>query len=242
MPASPAPELTLLKAFEGALREGLLLDESLGGILDASLRFFDAAAVALLPAGAPPMTRSGRSLIASAAEQRLSQHLADVLEKGRPNKETESGLAFFGAPVKVADTVRAAFGLAIGAGSANSDAEEAVRLFARSIAHVLERDRTLSTLMKRREEAVALFEFASGALHSLNADEVIRLTVASLSRELEFDRVLAYRFHPGTREVEEIVIHGSGEETNPGKVVTGRRPIEQVEILARCLAAHGPVF
>src|SRR5438552_13547953 len=139
MPSAPAPELTLLKAFEGALREGLLLDESLGGILDAALRFFDAAAVALLPAGAPPMTRSGRSLIASAAEQRLSEHLADVLTQGRANKDTESGLAFFGAPVKVADQVRAAFGLAIGAGSANADAEEAVRLFARSLAHVLER-------------------------------------------------------------------------------------------------------
>ena len=33
--------------------------------------------------------------------------------------------------------------------------------------HVVERERTLGTLMKRREEAVALFELASGAFTHL---------------------------------------------------------------------------
>ena len=94
--------------------------------------------------------------------------------------------------------------------------------------------------MKRREEAVALFELASGAFLSLNPDEVIRLTVASLSRELEFDRVAAYRFLPETKEIAEILVHGapvSGERS-----VTGRMPIASDDLLARCLAAHGPAF
>jgi hypothetical protein len=94
--------------------------------------------------------------------------------------------------------------------------------------------------MKRREEAVALFELASGAFLSLNPDEVIRLTVASLSRELEFDRVQAFRFHPESREVEELQSHGlatSGEQTRGA-----RRPLDADELLLRCLSAHGPVF
>ena len=210
MSNAPVPELSLLRAFEGALREGHLLDESLGGILDAALNYFDAAAVALLPAGgAPPMTRSGRSIVAAAAEQRLARHLEEILLQGRESRVTDSGLVFHGIPVKVAEQVRASFGLALGAvrGRA-SDHDEGVRLFARCASHVLERDRTISTLMKRREEAVALFELASGALHSMNVDEVIRLTVASLARELEFEQVRAYRFDPDSREIEEILSHG----------------------------------
>ncbi len=55
MPSARFPGLPLLKAFEGALKEGLLLDEALGGILNAALHFFDAPVVALLPgAGVPP--------------------------------------------------------------------------------------------------------------------------------------------------------------------------------------------
>ena len=76
MPPEINSALSLLRAFEGALREGRLLDESIGGILDAALGYFDAAAVVLLPAGgAPPISRAGRSLIAAAAEQNLSKLL-----------------------------------------------------------------------------------------------------------------------------------------------------------------------
>jgi diguanylate cyclase (GGDEF)-like protein len=242
MPSARFPGLPLLKAFEGALKEGLLLDEALGGILNAALHFFDAPVVALLPgAGVPPMTRSGRSSVAAAAETRLNQHLAEVLAQGRAKKASEGGLSFFGAPVKVKDQTQAVFGIVLETiAGTEAEAEEAVREFARTIGHVLERDRTLGTLMKRREEAVALFELASGAFLSLNPDEVIRLTVASLSRELEFDRVSAFRFQTETKEISEILTHGaplSGE-----RAVSGRVPIAADELLARCLAAHGPAF
>ena len=236
------PSLPLLKAFDGALKEGLLLDEALGGILTAALHFFDASVVALLPgAGVPPMTRSGRSSVAAAAEARLNQHLSEVLAQGRPKKVSEGGLSFLGAPVKVKDQVQAALGvvmetMAVG----EAEAEEAIRIFARSVGHVLERERTLGTLMKRREEAVALFELASGAFLSLNPDEVIRLTVASLSRELEFDRVTAYRFHPEAREVTEILDHG-GSTSGEGQR-SSRRPLDADELLGRALSAHGPAF
>lgn len=243
MPPSPTPELALLKAFEGSLREGLLLDEAIGGILDAALSYFDAATVALLPAGgAPPVARSGRSMVAAAAEQRLSQHLGDVVKEGRAMRVVDSGLTFSGMPVKVSEQVRGAFGVALGQqGKGQPDMEESVRLYARTIAHVLERERTFSTLMKRREEAVALFELASGALHSLKADEVIRLTVASLARELEFDRVAAYRFDPDPKEIETLLVHGSQPGQTPVPT-RNRRPIEEEEILVRCLSAHGPAF
>ncbi|HEY3348979.1 MAG TPA: GAF domain-containing protein [Thermoanaerobaculia bacterium] len=242
MPPARFPGLPLLKAFEGALKEGLLLDEALGGILNAALHFFDAPVVALLPgAGVPPMTRSGRSSVAAAAETRLNQHLAEVLAQGRAKKASEGGLSFFGAPVKVKDQTQAVFGVVLETiAGTDAEAEEAAREFARTIGHVLERDRTLGTLMKRREEAVALFELASGAFLSLNPDEVIRLTVASLSRELEFDRVSAYRFQPESKEITEILTHGaplSGE-----RPATGRAPIASDELLSRCLAAHGPAF
>jgi diguanylate cyclase (GGDEF)-like protein len=239
--------LPLLKAFEGALREGLLLDEALGGILNAALHFFDAPVVALLPgAGVPPMTRSGRSSVAAAAEARLNQHLADVLAQGRPKKVAEGALSFLGAPVKVKEQAQAVFGVVLETISGtDAEAEESVREFARTIGHVLERDRTLGTLMKRREEAVALFELASGAFLSLNPDEVIRLTVASLSRELEFDRVSAFSFQPETKGITEIFTHGttSGERARSGVFSrTAARPIAEDDLLSRCLAAHGPAF
>jgi diguanylate cyclase (GGDEF)-like protein len=236
------PGLPLLKAFDGALKEGLLLDEALGGILTAALHFFDAPVVALLPgAGVPPMTRAGRSSVAAAAETRLNQHLGEVLAQGRPKKVSEGGLSFYGAPVKVKDQVPAAFGVVLETMAAGeAEAEEGVRLFARTVGHVLERERTLGTLMKRREEAVALFELASGAFLSLNPDEVIRLTVASLSRELEFDRVTAYRFHPETKEVTEILTQGGS--TSGERPSSGRRPLDADELLGRSLSAHGPAF
>jgi diguanylate cyclase (GGDEF)-like protein len=236
------PGLPLLKAFDGALKEGLLLDEALGGILTAALHFFDAPVVALLPgAGIPPMTRSGRSSVAAAAEARLNQHLSEVLAQGRPKKVSEGGLSFFGAPVKVKDQVQAVLGVVMETmTTGEAEAEEGIRLFARSVGHVLERERTLGTLMKRREEAVALFELASGAFLSLNPDEVIRLTVASLSRELEFDRVTAYRFHPEAREVTEIL--NQGGSTSGERSLSGRRPLDADELLGRALSAHGPAF
>ena len=239
-----APEsgtaLSLLKAFEGALREGRLLDESIGGVLDAALVYYDAAAVILLPAGgAPPISRAGRSIIAAAAEQNLTKLLEEILVQGREKRSRDSGITFLGVPVKAADQMRAAFGLALGQPSGREgDQEEGARLFARAFAHILERQRTVSSLIKRREEAVALFELASGALHSLNADEVIRLTVASLARELEFDQVRAHRFDADTKEIEEILSHGSPSSAG----TAGRRPIESEEILLRCLSAHGPTF
>ena len=143
------PGLPLLKAFDGALKEGLLLDEALGGILTAALHFFDAPVVSLLPgAGVPPMTRSGRSSVAAAAEARLNQHLSEVLAQGRPKKVSEGGLSFFGAPVKVKDQVQAVLGVVMETMAAGeAEAEEGIRLFARSVGHVLERERTLGTLM-----------------------------------------------------------------------------------------------
>src|SRR5512143_2894596 len=236
------PGLPLLKAFDGALQEGLLLDEALGGILTAALHFFDAPVVSLLPgAGVPPMTRAGRSSVAAAAETRLNQHLGEVLTQGRPKKISEGGLSFYGAPVKVKDQIQAVFGVVLETMAAGeAEAEEGVRIFARTGGHVLERERTLGTLMKRREEAVALFELASGAFLSLNPDEVIRLTVASLSRELEFDRVTAYRFHPETKEVTEILTQGGS--TSGERPLSGRRPLDADELLGRSLSAHGPAF
>ncbi|MFI5197879.1 MAG: GAF domain-containing protein [Thermoanaerobaculia bacterium] len=238
------PGLPLLKAFDGALKEGLLLDESLGGILTAALHFFDAPVVALLPgAGVPPMTRSVRSGIGVAAEARLLQHLSEILTHGRAKKATGGKLSFFGAPVKVKDQVQAVLGVVLAplpGQEEEAEAEEAVRIFASTVGHVLERERTLGMLMKRREEAVALFELASGAFLSLNPDEVIRLTVASLSRELGFDRVTAYRFHPETREVTEILHQGrppSGERT-----ASGRRPLDADDLLLRTHSARGPAF
>ena len=240
MPPEINSALSLLRAFEGALREGRLLDESIGGILDAALGYFDAAADVLLPAGgAPPISRAGRSLIAAAAEQNLSKLLEEILVQGREKRSKDSGITFLGVPVKAAEQTRAGFGIALGqAGGRDADQEEAARLFARAFSHILERQRTVSSLMKRREEAVALFELASGALHSLNADEVIRLTVASLARELDFDQVRAHRFDADTKEIEEILSQGAQAAAG----ATGRRPIAEEEILLRCLSAHGPTF
>ncbi len=243
MSSDRVAELALLKAFEGALKEGLLLDEALGGILGAALHFFDAPAVALLPGpGVPPMVRSGRSASSPAAEARLTQHLEEILAQGRPRKSVDAGLTCLGAPVKLKEQTQAAFGVALPADQAGPELEEAVRVFARTVGHVLERERTLSTLMKRREEAVALFELASGAFLSLNPEEVIRLTVSSLSRELEFDRVQAFRFLLETREVEEL--QGQGMTSSGARPLgtPGRRPIDSDEIFLRCLAARGPVF
>jgi diguanylate cyclase (GGDEF)-like protein len=238
------PGLPLLKAFDGALKEGLLLDEALGGILTAALHFFDAPVVALLPgAGVAPMTRLGPSGIGAAAEARLLQHLSEILAHGRPKKISGGKLSFFGAPVKVKDQVQAVLGVVLATlpgEEEETEAEEAVRIFARTVGHVLERERTVGTLMKRREEAVALFELASGAFLSLNPDEVIRLTVASLSRELGFDRVTAYRFHPETREVTKILNQGgsmSGERS-----LSGRRSLDADDLLVRSHSTHGPAF
>ena len=244
MASDRSTELALLKAFEGALKEGLLLDEALGGILGAALHFFDAPVVALLPGlGVPPMVRSGRSAAAPAAEARLSQHLEEILSQGRARKKVDSGFIYVGAPVKLKEQTQAAVGVALPSGSAaGEEPDEAVRLFARTVGHVLERDRTLSTLMKRREEAVALFELASGAFLSLNPEEVIRLTVSSLSRELEFDRVQAFRFLAEAREVEEL--QGQRMTSSGARPIAapGRRPINSDELLVRCLSARGPVF
>ena len=243
MASDRTTELALLKAFEGALKEGLLLDEALGGILGAALHFFDAPVVALLPgAGVPPMIRSGRSAAAPAAETRLAQHLEEILSQGRAKKAVDGGFVYVGAPVKLKEQAQAAFGVSLAVSAEGKDIEEAVRLFARTVGHVLERDRTLSTLMKRREEAVALFELASGAFLSLNPDEVIRLTVSSLSRELEFDRVQAFRFLAETREVEQLTSQGGSTSGAAPIAPPGRRSIESDDILLRCLSAHGPVF
>ncbi|MCL4809153.1 MAG: hypothetical protein KJ062_15410, partial [Thermoanaerobaculia bacterium] len=73
-------DLALLKAFEAILAEGRFLDESIGTVLDTALRYFDAVAVALLPAGgSPPISRAGTSIVAAAAEQRLARALAGLL-------------------------------------------------------------------------------------------------------------------------------------------------------------------
>ena len=243
MAADRTTELALLKAFEGALKEGLLLDEALNGILGAALHFFDAPVVALLPGqGVPPVFRSGRSPAAPAAEGRLSQHLEEVLAQGRARRAVDSGFTYVAAPVKLKEQTQASFGVALPSAAQTEDVDEAVRLFARTVGHVLERDRTLSTLMKRREEAVALFELASGAFASLNPEEVIRLTVSSISRELEFDRVQAYRLLVDTREVEELTGPGPVGNSSPPVPTGGRRPLEADDILLRCLSAHGPVF
>lgn len=240
-------DLALLKGFESILAEGKFLDESIGTILDSALRYFDAVAVALLPAGgAPPLSRTGGSIVANAAEQRLGRALEPVLEDGREKRLSESGLSYVCAPVRLGEHVAGAFGVSLPQSEGKGvDVEEAVRSHAQIFARLLERERNTATLVKRREEAVALFELASGALHTLNADEVVRLTAASLQRQLEFEQVQAYRFHAETREVEFVLGQGTAPGSVPGTgaYVPGQhRPIGDDEILVRALEAHGPAF
>jgi diguanylate cyclase (GGDEF)-like protein len=236
MGSETSVQLALLRAFEGAFREGLLLDQSLGAILDAALSFFDASAVALLPTSDGPATSRSTSRLQAAAEDRLRVHLRQVLKELRPVQIVDSGLGYYGIPVKINDTVHAAFGVALPPPEGEAGPTESLRLFARTISHVLERERTLATLLKRRDEAMALFDLAAGVFHSLNAEEVIQLTVASLSRELGFDRVKAYRYDPETGDIEELLSQG---ETHPDVI---RRSIDSEELLVRCLTAQGPVF
>ena len=240
-------DLALLKGFESILAEGKFLDESIGSVLDAALRFFDAVAVALLPAGgAPPISRTGGSIVANAAEQRLGKALETALSEGKEKRLAESGLAFLSAPVRVGEHVAGAFGVSVPQSEGKGvDVEEAVRSYALIFSRLLERERNVATLVKRREEAVALFELATGALHTLNADEVVRLTAASLQRQLEFEQVQAYRYHPDRREVEFVLGHGTSPGSLPGTAafVPGqRRLIGDDEILVRALEAHGPAF
>jgi len=83
MPPDTGTGLSLLRAFEGALREGRLLDESIGGILDARARLLRRRSRRPPPAGgAPPISRAGRSLIAAAAEQNLTKLLEEILVQG----------------------------------------------------------------------------------------------------------------------------------------------------------------
>ncbi|MEO6323099.1 MAG: diguanylate cyclase [Thermoanaerobaculia bacterium] len=236
MASATVVQLALLKAFEGAFREGVLLDQSLGAILDSALAFFDASAVALLPSGDGPPTSRLASREEAAAADRLEAHLRGILKTGRPGDVVESGLGFHGIPVRVNDLVLGAFGAAMSPRDGYQGPGEAMRLYARTISHVLERERTLATLLKRREEATALYDLAAGVFHSLNANEVIQLTISSLSRELGFDRVKAYRYEVETGEIEEILSQG---ETHPG---AARRSIDSEDILIRCLGARGPVF
>ena len=240
-------DLAFLKGFESILAEGKFLDESIGTVLEAALRFFDAVAVALLPAGgAPPMSRTGGSIVANAAEQRLGRALEGALADGKEKRLVESGLAFLCAPVRVGENVAGAFGASLPQSEGKGvDVEEAVRAFAQILSRLLERERNIATLVKRREEAVALFELAAGALHTLNADEVVRLAAASLQRQLEFEQVQAYRYHPDRREVEFVLGQGTAPGSLPGSAtfVPGqRRPLEDDQILVRALEAHGPAF
>jgi diguanylate cyclase (GGDEF)-like protein len=237
-------DLALLKAFEAVLTEGRFLDESIGTVLDTALRFFDAVAVALLPAGgAPPIARAGSSIVANAAEQRLARALTGLLSEGHEKRVVESGLVFACAPVRTGEHVSGAFGVALPQSEGKgTDVDEAIRTFAQVFVRILERERHVATLVKRREEAVALFELASGALHTLNADEVVRLTAASLQRQLEFEHVQAYRFHAEHREVEHILGQGTSPGSGAGFVPGQRRPIEEDGILLRALSTHGPAF
>lgn len=237
-------DLALLKAFETVLTEGRFLDESIGTILDTALRFFDAVAVALQPAGgAPPISRAGSSIVATAAEQRLGRVLEGLLTEGREKRVAESGLVFVCAPVKVGEQVSGAFGVSLPLSAGKGvDVDEGIRSFAQIFGRILERERSVATLVKRREEAVALFELASGALHTLNADEVVRLTAASLQRQLEFDQVQAYRYHAEQKEIEHILGQGTSPGSGGGFVPGQRRPIDADGILVRALAAHGPAF
>ena len=237
-------DLALLKAFESVLSEGRFLDESIGTVLDTALRFFDAVAVALQPAGgAPSISRAGASIVATAAEQKLARVLEALLADGREKRVVESGLIFVCAPVKVGDHVSGSFGVSLPLSSGKGvDVDEGIRSFAQIFGRILERERSVATLVKRREEAVALFELASGALHTLNADEVVRLTAASLQRQLEFDQVQAFRYHPEQREIEHILGQGTSPGSAGGFVPGQRRSIDDDGILVRSLAAHGPAF
>lgn len=237
-------DLALLKAFEAVLTEGRFLDESIGTVLDTALRFFDAVAVALQPAGgAPSISRAGASIVATAAEQKLARVLEGLLADGREKRVVESGLIFVCAPVKVGENVSGAFGVSLPLSSGKGvDVDEGIRSFAQIFGKILERERSVATLVKRREEAVALFELASGALHTLNADEVVRLTVASLQRQLEFDQVQAFRYHAEQKEIEHILGQGTSPGSAGGFVPGQRRPIDDDGILVRSLAAHGPAF
>ena len=123
-------DLALLRAFETALSEGRLLDETIGTVLETALRFFDGVAVALLPAGgAPPMSRAGNTIVANAAEQRLGKVLETILSEGHEKRLLESGLAYLGATVKLNDQLRGAFGVCIPSSEAKgTDVEDGIRL------------------------------------------------------------------------------------------------------------------
>jgi diguanylate cyclase (GGDEF)-like protein len=228
-PASSS-ELLLLKAFEAALRDGLQLDAAMGGILEAAAHFFDAAVVAVLPAGgAPAVTHSGKSGMASVAAQRLGPMLAQVVTQARPARAVDSGFHLYGAPLGQTELVRGAFGIAL-TRQGDADVEGAVLLFTRVLSHVLDRERSFSTMRQRRDEAVALLEMSSGVLRATGPEDVIRVAGASLSRELKCDSVLSFRYHPDGGEIEDV-----------RKEEGGARLLSSEPLLARALHASGPL-
>jgi len=92
-----------------------------------------------------------------------------------------------------------------------------------------------------RGRPVALFELASGALHTLNADEVVRLTAASLQRQLEFDQVQAFRYHADRGR--SSTSSGRGRLRAPAAGSCRAAPADRHRRHPRArLAAHGPAF
>lgn len=140
------------------MREGLLLDQVIGGVLDAARELTDAEAVALLPSGgAPALTCTAKRPAAGGAEPLLLNRLEETLAQGRPSQGEERGLQFVSLPVRVADQLAGAFGVVRKTNSdPSAQMDVSVRLFAQILSHALERDRTFGTLIRRRDEAVAL--------------------------------------------------------------------------------------
>jgi diguanylate cyclase (GGDEF)-like protein len=180
MTSSPRREISFLRAFEEALREGVLLDRSLGSILESVLELTEAEAVALLPgAGVPALIRLSPSP-SGGTEQTLGRHLEEALAANRVVSAKERGVSFLSLPIRVAEQLSGAFGLAVrSAAGEPSDLSETGRLVALILSHVLERERTIGALIRRRDEAMAATALPTSGMSAAASPETTSASPAA---------------------------------------------------------------
>ncbi|MEO6325144.1 MAG: hypothetical protein ABIQ65_10995, partial [Thermoanaerobaculia bacterium] len=155
MSSSPRREIAFLRAFEGAIREGVLLDRSLGGVLESTLELMDADAVALLPgAGVPPLFKASQTS-SGGIEQTLQRHLEEALAANRIVSGVEAGVSFYSVPIRVGEKPSGSFGMAVKSHGEPAELAEPARLVGLILSHLLERERTVSSLIRRRDEALS---------------------------------------------------------------------------------------